>query len=156
MARVARTVRIGAPAADVWSTITDVEGWPAWAPQMTRLDWLEGAPMRLGSRVRVRPKGLPPATWHVTEYDEGRSFTWTSTLLPGVRVAGGHVLTPLATATEAEFWLETSGPIGVLAGPILERTVFKRNTRNATDGLKRYVEARREAAVTSESPDHAT
>jgi len=142
MARAARTVHIEAPSADVWAAMTDVEAWPMWAPQMKRLDRLEAGPLALGSRVRVRPKSLPAAIWRVMEYEEGRSFTWASTLVPGARVTGGHVLTPDGDTTRAEFWLEASGALGRLVGPLLRRTVFSRNTRSATQGLKRHMEAR--------------
>lgn len=83
-----------------------------------------------------------PAAWRVTEYDDGRSFTWESSLAPGLRVLGGHVLTPEADGSSAEFWLEARGVIGSLLAPPLRRSVFSRNTRNATEGLKLLVEGR--------------
>jgi hypothetical protein len=90
--------------------------------------------------VRVRPKGQLATVWQVTEYEAGRSFTWASDLMPGLRVTGGHALTPGDSFTVAEFWLESSGALGSLLSPLL-RTVFSRNTRSATEGLKRHMEA---------------
>ena len=146
MSRVARSIHITAPPTDVWEALVQVEAWPAWASQFKRIELLDSAPLRQGSRVRIRPGGLPASTWRVTEYDDGRSFTWQSSLAPGVRVHGGHVLKSEADGSSAEFWLEATGVMGSILSPLLRRTVFSRNTRNATEGLKRYVEGRATAS----------
>jgi len=140
MSRFARSIRIGAPSADVWAAIVDVEAWPAWASQFRRLERLDASPLAVGSRVRVTPKGMPGAVWRVTEYEEGLSFTWESSLLPGVHVTGGHTVAADGNDTDAGFWLEASGTLGKLLTPLLRRTVFSRNTRSATAGLKSYME----------------
>ncbi len=140
MSRFARSSRIEAPMAAVWAALMDVETWPTWASQFKRLERLDGGVLALGSRVRVWPKGMPASIWQVNEFDEGRSFTWTSTLGPGLHVDGGHVLTPDGAVTNAEFWLEAKGPLGVLLSPVLRRAVFSRNTRSASEGLKRHLE----------------
>jgi hypothetical protein len=142
MSRVAHRVLIEAPVAKVWGALADVESWPAWASQFRRLERLDGGSLALGSRVRVRPRRLPASVWQVTEYVDGRLFTWTSGLLPGLRLSGGHELAPDGGATSAEFWLDAAGPLSVVLGPLLRRTVFRRNTRNATEGLKQFLEAR--------------
>lgn len=147
MSRFARTVHIDAQAAAVWATMMDIENWPQWASQFKRLERLDGSGLALGSRVRVWPKGLPASVWQVTEYEEGRSFTWGSRLGPGVQVTGGHLLTPTANGTTAQFWLEANGPLGSLLAPILRRLVFSRNTRTATEGLKHHVEQRGSATA---------
>jgi len=142
MSRFSRSIRVEATPPDVWKALVDVEAWPAWASQFERIELLDSARLAQGSRVRIRPKAMLPATWRVTEFEEGRAFTWESSLAPGLRVQGGHVLTPDAAATAAEFWLEASGVLGSLLAPLLRRTVFSGNTRNATEGLKRYMEHR--------------
>jgi uncharacterized membrane protein len=142
MSRVARTVHIEAPAADIWAVLTVVEGWPSWASQVRRLERLEPGPLALGSRVRISAPRLPASVWVVTEYEEPRSFTWESAFLPGVRLIGWHVLTPDASGTNVELALEATGALGRLLNPILARAIFNRNTRTATDGLKRHIEAR--------------
>jgi len=141
MSRFARSIRIDASAAPVWAVLMDVDTWPVWAAQFKRLERLDGAPLALGSRVRVTPNGMPGSTWQVTEYVPERSFTWQTSLLPGARLAGGHLLTRDGDGVIAEFSLEATGPLGRLLSPLLRRTVFSRNTRNATEGLKRHVEA---------------
>lgn len=140
MSRYAHKVRIEAPAAEIWAVMLDLESWPEWASQFKRLDRIDPGPLALNTRVRVTPKGNPASTWTITEYEEGRSFTWAASLMPGVRITGGHILMPDGNATTAEFWLEASGALGALLSPILRRLVFSRNTRAATEGLKRRVE----------------
>jgi hypothetical protein len=142
MSRFARSIRIAATPPDVWKVLVDVERWPVWASQFRRLERLDSAALALGSRIRVKPKGMLASTWRVTEYDEGRSFTWASSLAPGLLVTGGHVLSAEGDETNAEFWLEAGGVFGSLVAPVLRRTVFSRNTRSATEGLKRYIEGR--------------
>src|SRR5688500_8658456 len=104
--RRSNEVEIEASAADVWTVMVNVEEWPTWAPQMKRLDRVEQGPLRLGSRIRVRPKGLPANVWHVTEFEEGRLFSWETTLMPGFRLIGGHELTTRGSRTGAQFWLD--------------------------------------------------
>lgn len=140
MSRYARSIRIGAPPGDVWAAMVDVERWPVWASQFKRLERLDAGPLAAGSRVKVKPKGMPGSVWQVTEYEEGHSFTWASSLAPGILVTGGHEVTANGNGTNAEFWLEAGGPLGRLLGPLLKRTVFSRNTRSATEGLKSHLE----------------
>ena len=140
MSRHARSIRIGAPPGDVWAAMVDVERWPVWASQFKRLERLDAGPLAAGSRVKVKPKGMPGSVWQVTEYEEGHSFTWASSLGPGILVTGGHEVTANGNGTNAEFWLEAGGPLGRLLGPLLRRTVFSRNTRSATEGLKSHLE----------------
>ena len=143
MSRVACSVPIAARPTEVWEVLVDVEHWPLWASQFKGIERLDAAPLAQGSRVRVRPKGMLASTWRVTEFEEGRSFTWKSSVGPGLVVTGGHVLSADGTSVRAEFWLDATGPIGSIVAPLLRGTVFRRNTRNAAEGLKRYVEGRR-------------
>jgi uncharacterized protein YndB with AHSA1/START domain len=138
-----RSIDIAASPEAVWTALVDVEHWPTWASQFERLEHLEAGPLGLGSCVRVKPKGMGAAVWLVTEYENGRSFTWEASLAPGLRVTGGHVVEAVGDAANAQFWLEAGGVLGKLLGPILRRKTFSRNTRSATEGLRRFMEAAR-------------
>jgi ligand-binding SRPBCC domain-containing protein len=140
MSRFVRSIQIRAPSTDVWAALVDVEAWPTWASQFNRLELLDPGPLALGTRVRVKPNGLPAATWTVTEFESGRLFTWVSTLAPGLHLRGGHELRAVDGETDAEFWLEAFGPLGSLFSPVLRRMLFARNTRTATEGLKGHAE----------------
>jgi uncharacterized protein YndB with AHSA1/START domain len=152
MARTAHRSHIDAPPADVWAALADLERWPMWASQFTRLERLDAGPMALGSRVRVRLRAMPGAVWEVTEHEAGHLFTWVSSPVPGLRLTGGHVITPVGSGATAEFSMEASGPLGTVLAPILGRGVFARNTRTAAEGLKRYVEGGKGPRSTSREP----
>ncbi len=145
MSRVARSIDIAAPPEAVWAVLADVEHWPTWASQFERLERLEAGPLALGSTVRCKTTDRQATSdWVVTEFEDGRSFTWASPLAPGLRVTGGHVVTAVGAGANAEFWLEADGMLGWLLGPVLRRRIFSRNTTSATEGLKRFMEASHE------------
>lgn len=135
MARVTRSIFIEAPPDTIWGALVDIEAWPGWARQMKRLERLDSGPLAFGSRVRVTPKGMPGSVWEVIEYEERRSYTWTSVVAPGVRLTGGHVVDPDPGGVMATFWLGSSGRLAAILSPMLA-VVFRRNTRLATEGLK--------------------
>lgn len=141
MPRTAHRVRIGASPAEIWPVLVDVGRWPTFAAQFRRLERLDATPLARGSRVRVTPKGLPASIWTVTDFETERSFTWAASLVPGLRVVGGHTIDPADGGSDAEFWLEAHGPLSVLLSPILRRSIFRRNTRQTAEGLKRRVES---------------
>lgn len=131
---------IDAPPADVWAAMLDLERWPMWAPQFTRLERLGAEPMALGSCVRVGLKGMPAVVWEVTELEAERLFTWVASPVPGLRLTGGHVVTADRSGATAEFSMEASGALGRVLSPILGPTIFRRNTKAAAEGLKHFVE----------------
>ena len=68
MSRYARSLRFGAPAAEVWAALVDVESWPAWASQFKQLERLDGVRQRQaaacasGRTVCRRLSGTSPNT----------------------------------------------------------------------------------------------
>jgi hypothetical protein len=56
---------------------------------------------------------------------------------------GGHVVEARGNEATAEFWLEAGGLLGTLLGLVLRRRIFSRNTKSATEGLKRFLETPR-------------
>jgi uncharacterized protein YndB with AHSA1/START domain len=106
-------VDIAAPPERVWAVMSDVEGWPEWTPNVTRVERLDGGPLVVGSRTRIRQPKLLPAIWQVTELRDGRSFTWI-TRSPGVRVTARHGVEPAPGGTRATLSLWFSGPLATL------------------------------------------
>jgi uncharacterized protein YndB with AHSA1/START domain len=144
MSRIARSIDIAASPTAVWAALADVERWPTWASQFERIERREAGPLALGSKVRCKTTDRQDTSdWVVTGYEDGRSFTWEASLAPGLHVTGGHVVTAVGDGANAEFWLEASGLLGTLLGPVLRRRIFSRNTKSATEGLKRFMEAPR-------------
>ena len=141
MVRVARSVHVKAPPHLVWSVLVDVERWPRWATYLHHLVLLDQRTLRLGSRVKVKPRGMPGAVWTVTEFAEGRSYTWIAVSW-GLRLAADHVLDREDGGTRVTLTLKAYGPLATVLAPFL-RVIFQRNTRLATAGLQRFTETRR-------------
>lgn len=80
---ITRTVE--APGERCWELLVDVGRWPDWGPSVSeaRLDraGTDGAPpnggrIGAGSRGRIRALVGPWVPFHVTAFDDGRSWSW--------------------------------------------------------------------------------
>lgn len=119
----------------VWSLLSSFETWPRWTPTVTSVtreraedDGLRApGSIGVGSRFSVRQPRLGRATWVVTEWEEGRSFTWVSRR-PGIRTTASHRVHPQDAGTRIELAITWDGP-----GAWLVRTLFGRMTRRYTD-----------------------
>src|SRR5215470_3304769 len=131
------SITIDAPIEVVWSVFTDVERWPTWASSFTSVELVDG-PMRLGAKARIRQPWLPTVVWKVTEWEPGRSWTWTTTS-PGARTEASHVLTRVGGRTVAEQSISSSGPIGRLAA-FVWRSLTRRYLAIEATGLKQRSE----------------
>jgi uncharacterized membrane protein len=130
-------ITIDAPIEVVWAVFTDVERWPTWTRSVTSVELING-PMRLGATARIRQPRLPTVVWTVTDWDPGRSWTWTATG-PGARTQASHVLTASGAATTAEQSIIPSGPIGRLVA-LLWRSLTRRYLAMEAAGLKQRCE----------------
>lgn len=126
-------VELGAPPADVWAVLVDVERMPTWSPSVTSVRLLDPAPLHVGSRARLRQPRLLPAVWRVTELEPGRSFTWESRA-PGVVTTGRHALEPAAGGTRVTLGVEHAGPLAPLVR-LLAGRLTARYVRQEADGL---------------------
>ena len=143
------SIVIDAPIEVVWSVFTDVERWPTWASSFTSVELIDG-PMRLGGKARIRQPGLPTVVWQVTQWDPGRSWTWTATS-PGARTDASHVLTRAGSGTVAEQSIVASGPIGRLAA-FVWRSLTRRYLAIEAAGLKQRCEQIAAATKTAAAP----
>ncbi len=130
-------VTIDAPIEVVWSVFTDVERWPTWASSFTSVELLDG-PLRLGARARIRQPRLPTVVWEVTQWEPGRSWTWTATS-PGAHTEASHVLSRSGDGTVAEQSIIPSGVLGRLAA-FLWRSLTRRYLAIEAAGLKQRSE----------------
>lgn len=76
--------RLHFPCHRVWEFLTDTTRWPQWGPSVTAVETEERF-IRKGSRGRVR---LPFGVWMpflVTDYDDGRYWSWR---IRGIRATG--------------------------------------------------------------------
>ncbi len=130
-------IAIAAPAAQVWRVMADVTRWPEWTPTITAVTLLDG-PLRLGARARVEQPRLRPAVYTVTEFTEGRAFTWRMRA-PGVTGTATHVVTPTAEGCEVRLAVTFSGLLGGLVGR-LAGPLTRDYIRQEAEGLKRRCE----------------
>jgi len=138
-------ITIDAPVEVVWAVFTDVERWPTWTRSVTSVELIDG-PMRLGAKARIRQPQLPTVVWTVTDWNPGRSWSWTATG-PGARTQASHVLTASGAGTIAEQSIVSSGPIGRLLA-FVWRSLTRRYLAMEAAGLKQRCE---EAAAASRS-----
>jgi carbon monoxide dehydrogenase subunit G len=115
MTRFSKTVEIRASPQRVWTVLRDVGRWDEWTPTVTSIERLDGGPLSVGSRVRIRQPRLPPAEWRVTALEEGKSFT-SVTGSSVVRVTARHWVEPAAAGSRATLSIQFSGFLGPIVG----------------------------------------
>lgn len=133
------TTTVAAPPEAVWALLADIEGWPSWTPTVTRVERLDEGPVVVGSRARITQPRQPTLEWVVTEWDEGRSFTWENRS-PGVVGAGVHEVRPAAGGAEVLLAIRQRGPLAGITGLLFGRRV-RRYVQTEADGLKAAAEA---------------
>ncbi|MEW2352763.1 SRPBCC family protein [Spirillospora sp. NPDC029432] len=132
-------VDIAADPETVWRHLIDFERWPEMTASVTRAERLDDGPLGPGSRVLIHQPRLAPATWTVTEFTAGGSFTWESRA-PGVVTTGGHIVTAGPAGTTARLTLTQRGPAAPLIGLLYGRLSRRYVTMEAA-GLKRLAES---------------
>ncbi|HEX5494456.1 MAG TPA: SRPBCC family protein [Mycobacteriales bacterium] len=135
---VATSITISAPVESVWAVLTDLERWPDWTASMRSVRALGSGPTGVGSRFEVRQPRMPVAVWEVTEFEPGRSFTW-STRAPGVRVVAHHELRPTDSGTRADMAVDMTGPMAGLVTALSGQRI-RGFVRMETDGLRQASE----------------
>jgi hypothetical protein len=118
---------IAAAADEVWRLTIDVENMPSLTPTMQKVERLDGGPLQVGSRTRIKQPGQFPAVWTVTDIEEGRAFVWQSRRL-WYTMAGTHHLEALgADRCRNTLIVELTGPgsglLGRLVGPSVRKAI---------------------------------
>ncbi len=129
------SIEIPASPDRVWAVMRDVERWPEWTSTVTSVRRADPGPLGVGSRARIRQPKLLPATWEVTELDEGaRCFTWV-TRSPGVQVTARHLVEASGAGSRATLSIQFSGLLGAVVGR-LTRSLNERYLAIEAKGLK--------------------
>lgn len=115
---------IGAPVDVVWHLLSNVVLWPTWLPTVSEVRPLAGKELLVGAGFRLLQPRLRPATWIVTDIQNGESFTW-QTWSSGLKLTAAHHLNALSEdSTEARLEFEFSGllslTVGVLVGKLTQ------------------------------------
>ena len=135
-----KSLTVAAEPARVWEVLSDIERWPERITTYQEVRRLDDGDLRVGSRARVKQKGLAAGEWEVSELVPGRTFTWASQQ-PGVRIVGRHhVTTDAAGATRLTLVLEQSGWLSGVVTLLLGRKVREYVDLEA-DALKVAAEA---------------
>lgn len=133
------SIDIHASPEKVWSELIDVERWPESTPSMTRVERLDNGPFGIGSRARVTQPKLSPMVWTVTDFEPGRSFSWTARAT-GITIVGEHSLSPKAEDTVTlTLGIRATGPLGPLVS-LLTAKLTQRYVNMEAEGLKHRCE----------------
>jgi uncharacterized protein YndB with AHSA1/START domain len=131
-------IDIAAPAARVWSVLSDVERWPEWTASVRSVELLDGT-LAVGNRVRIRQPRFPTVVWEVTEVVPNRSFTWRSRG-PGADAIGSHAVADNGDGSStAVLGISQTGLLGTLVA-LLSRPLTKRYVALEAAGLKQRSE----------------
>jgi uncharacterized membrane protein len=134
------SVDIAARLDDVWEVLVDAERWPEWTASVSEVELLDGGPLVVGSRARIRQPRLPATVWEVTDLEPGHAFTWKA-VAPGVTTVGDHRLSPDgADRTRAMLGIRRSGPLAPLVDLVFRGLTARYVTMEA-EGLKNRCEA---------------
>jgi hypothetical protein len=105
----------------LWLVVSEVERWGERLPTFTSVRALE--PWRavgVGSRFEVRQPGLPSATYEMTAWEPGRSFTWAARS-PGVVTTATHTVGASEGGSAVDLALDWSGPLAGVIRLLLGR-----------------------------------
>ena len=136
--KVSETVEIAAAPERVWDVLVDVESWPTWTDSIDSVRSLDGGPMTDGRRFEVKQPRLPKAVWVITEFVDGRSFSW-SARGPGLVSFAEHRVEPSGEGSRVTLVFSQEGP---LARPVSVAFggMVRRYVRMEAAGLKRRSE----------------
>jgi hypothetical protein len=104
----------------LWLLASDIERWGDRLPTVDSARPLGSGPTGVGSRFEVRQPGLRKAIWEVTDWQQGRSFTWVSTV-PGIRSTATHTVHDHGDGSELELSLEWSGAMAKIVERFIGR-----------------------------------
>lgn len=134
------SIEIDAPPETVWAVLTDVERWPEWTKSMERVEFVAGAGLKPGAKVRIKQPRLPAMVWDVTEVEPHRVFTWQATSGGTTSVGDHRLLMTSPERTTAEFGIRQSGGLAPIIG-LFTSGLVRRYVQMEADGLKRRSES---------------
>lgn len=122
--RIQHSIDIDAPRSRVWDLTVDVEALPDHTPTMSTVERLEQAPLTIGSKVRIKQPAQRSKIWTITEFNEHRRFSWTTTST-GTTMTASHDLVETSTGTRNALTVEMNGLLGAVFGIFVQRQIQK-------------------------------
>lgn len=115
----------------LWPVLSDVRNWADWLPTVDASRALEpDRPDEVGASYVLAQPRLPRATWTITDWEPGSSFTWESRS-PGVTSTGTHELVPGPGGTTIRLGVTWTGPLAGLIRRLLGARTLAYVTREA-------------------------
>jgi uncharacterized membrane protein len=128
-------IDIAAPVETVWDLTVDIERWPALMPTITRVERLDGGPLAVGSRARLKQPAQRPTVWTVTTMEPHARFVWEAKVA-GVATAASHRLEATPTGCRNTLVIDTCGRgarlLALVAGRRIRATLATENDRFKT------------------------
>jgi carbon monoxide dehydrogenase subunit G len=135
-----QSIDIDASQQRVWDALTDIEAWPRLLETVDSVELLTPAPMREGSRVRLKQPRLGEGTWDVTAWDAPSSFEWRQKA-SGVTTVAGHRVEALADGrSRLTLTLDMRGALVPIFGRMFKGLTERYMTSEA-EGMKRAAES---------------
>jgi uncharacterized membrane protein len=101
-------VEIDKPPDVVWPVLVDIERWADWTPSITAVERLDRSAFGIGSRVRIRQPRLKTMVWRVSQFNQGRLFTWEARS-PGIFIVAQHEVKPSARGSILVLTMKQTG-----------------------------------------------
>jgi Polyketide cyclase / dehydrase and lipid transport len=118
----------GSPS-EVWAYLCDVGRWPEWAPTVLECRVRGGAPLRPGSQIDQRAKGIfgssRARSQEVTVVEEPRYLAFAGPLGTSVARWGMEIEPIHGGQTEAMMWIEVelAGPMRAIPAGVLKSRI---------------------------------
>ncbi len=148
MARIERTIEIGAPPETIWPMVR----WdrvPEWMTQITKAEYTSQQKETIGAIAHVSAKaGGIKSEWdaETTEWIEGHRFAWR-TIAGTFTGIGSMTLSPTNTGTKTTFIMDYDLPYSFL-GKIVDKLrvckAIEKGTERALQKLKETIEVDKE------------
>jgi uncharacterized membrane protein len=124
----------------IWSVLMDLERWPEWTRSITSVKRLDSGKLGIGSQVRIQQPKLKSLTWRVSEFVEGRIFTWDAPS-PGLFIRARHEVQPSGSGAIVILTINQAGWLAPLVN-LLYGKLTKDYMEMEAQGLKRRSEMR--------------
>lgn len=109
----------------LWERVRNVEEWPQRTASITSAHVVDEGPLAMGSRIVINQPGAPEATWTVTEFVEGNSFTYEMRRSSLVATAHHVVEAELPTGSSLTLIFSMQGRLAKVWGIVMGRKIRK-------------------------------
>lgn len=138
--RFEHSIDIEAGQQRVWAVLSDLEAWPRRIETVDVVELLTPAPVRTGSRVRLKQPKLPEGIWEVTVWDAPSFFEYRQQT-GGVSTVAGHRVESLGESrSRLTLTLEMTGLLVPVIG-LFYKGLTNRYMALEAQGMKRAAES---------------